>query len=323
MHRFFQKADAFQYRQEVQQIADKLKENPPPRAIPPPPPRPVGRPPKKRDASVLLAAAAEADPEKTQNKRVRGPYVRWFNSPYINDILAAHRRTGFAARRTVTLLRQEAPDDRYKHLSHSTVASWFDKNNRLIPQHQMELEQGAAAVNGTGPCSPLLEAEGASRSIAEVLLQMRQAGTPLNTHIIRWVMHAILQSKYPSVLEKLELSKSFISRWVQSYEDLKFSWRARTTAASHLPDDWETQGIDMAMRIAAAMRLHSVSRSHPFTAQPISEVQFRIHSSFAVFFAGPSLPRHQHGSNWSSSGSFFVFHVRAHRQRECCYRGGK
>ena len=37
------------------------------------------------------------------------------------------------------------------------------------------------------------------------------------------------------------------------------SWRKATTAASKLPNDWEEQGLQMAMRIAAAMALHKVS----------------------------------------------------------------
>lgn len=270
MQRFFHRVDTFQYRQEVQGIADHLIANPPLRAAPPPPVRPVGRPPKKRDVNVMLSAAAAADAgecnadEEPDRKRARGPYVRWFNTTHIHEILDAHRRTGGKARRTLTLLRKEAPAtarDRYKHLSHSTIASWFDKNNKLTRKHQLELEAGAAQPTGAGYVSPLAAADGAEGRIVEVLQEMRKAGTPLNTRIIRWVMHAILQRGYPEVLDKLQLSQSFISRWVRTHEDLQFRWRARTTTAGSLPDDWETQGMHMAMRIAAAMHLHKVSPS--------------------------------------------------------------
>ena len=162
----------------------------------------------------------------------------------------------------LTLLRKEAPAtdrDRYKHLSHSTIASWFDKNNKLTRKHQLELEACAAQPTGAGYVSPLAAADGAEGSIVEVLQEMRKAGTPLNTRIIRWVMHAILLRRCPEVLDKLQLSQSFISRWVRTHEDLQFRWRARTTTAGSLPDDWETQGMHMAMRIAAAMHLHKVS----------------------------------------------------------------
>lgn len=264
MERFFPRVDAYGHRQQVQLVAAELQKNPPPRAASTHPPRPVGRPPKKRDANELVAAAAAAaapaaPTQLPANKRMRGPYIRWFSSPYINDILAAHARTGYAARRTVALLRKEAPDDRFERLSHTTVASWFDDKHTLTHKHQLELAEGAACPNGMGPCPALLAAPGAEQQIVDALLQMREAGTPLNSRIIRWVMQAVLQEKHPAVLQQLELSQTFISRWVRSNKQLRFRWRARTTAASKLPADWQEQGIDMAMRLAATMHLHKVS----------------------------------------------------------------
>jgi hypothetical protein len=81
---------------------------------------------------------------------------------------------------------------------------------------------------------------------------------PLNSHVVRWVMLAVLE-KHPAVLQQLTLSQPFISKWVRNNPRLQFRWRARTTAASKLPDDWEEQGIHMAQRMAAIMQLYSVS----------------------------------------------------------------
>lgn len=258
MQAFFQRVDAAAYRQQTQQIADKLKEHPPPCAPITSQPRPIGRPPKKREAAAELAdAAAAAEMELPAAKR--GKYTKWFDSPYINDILREYVRCSFSARRAVAVLKKAAPDSRYDRLSHSTVASWYEDDKRTLRlQHQLELQQGTAHLAGRGRCPIMLHAPGAEERIVGVLVQMRDAHTPLNSHVIRWVMHAVLQ-KHPAVLAQLSLSQSYISKWVRNHPQLKFRWRQRTTAASKLPLDWESQGIDMAKRIAARMHLHKVS----------------------------------------------------------------
>jgi len=255
MQSFFQPVDLAAYRQQVRQLAEHLKEHPLPRAATPPPKRAVGRPKLKRAAEEVLEAAATADALQLPTHK-RGKYTRWFNSPYINDIIAAYTRTG-SARTAVAALKQSAPDDRYERLSHSTVASWFEKG-KLKPQHQQELEAGYAFVAGKGFCPAMQAAPDAEDKICDILRQLRQAGTPLNSHIIRWVMLAVLQDKHPAMLEQLTLSQTYISKFVRSNPRLQFRWRARATTASKLPDDWEEQGIRMAQRMGAAMQLHKV-----------------------------------------------------------------
>ena len=88
---------------------------------------------------------------------------------------------------------------------------------------------------------------------------MREAGTAINSHIIRWVMQGIIDLRAPeeSRLSQLKLGQTFICMWART--QLKWSWRKSTTAASKLPHDWEDQGRVMAMRIAAIMETHNVS----------------------------------------------------------------
>ena len=269
---FFQRIDKAAHREQVQQQADYLKEHPPPRAPTPPPRRPVGRPPLKRPAEEVLASAVAADAVIEQlPQQKRGRYTQWLDSPYINDIIAEHARSGGSARRTVLTLQKHAPDDRFERLSHSTVATWFDEKGKLKEQYQRQLDAGRASVRHSGNTRALAAAPGAEEAICDILLQMRQAGTPVNSHIIRWVMLAVLQDKHPKVLDHLTLSQQFISDWVRSCPALLFRWRARTTAASKLPLDWEDQGIGMAQRMAAAMQLHDVSTRHCCTASRLSE----------------------------------------------------
>jgi hypothetical protein len=138
------------------------------------------------------------------------------------------------------------------------VHGWFE-HGKLKPQHQRELDDGFAHPNNAaGASSPLDAAAGASDAISNHLLQLRKAGMPLNSHIVRWVMQAVLKN-HPEVEQQLSLSQQFISKWVRNNPRLQFRWRARTTAASKLPDDWAEQGIRMAQRMGATMQLHKVS----------------------------------------------------------------
>jgi len=237
MQAFFPRIDLAAYRQQQCRIAEQLKEHPLLR-VTPPPKRAVGRPKLKRSADEMLAAAAAADALHLQvPESKRGRYMRWFNHPLlINDIMQAHAKNGGSARATVAFLKQHASDDRFERLSHSTVASWFDKEGKLLQKHQIELDAGRALATGCGPPPALHAVPDAEEAICDILLQLRTAGTPLNSHIIRWVMQAVLQDRCPALLQQLKLSQAWISGWVRNHPRLQFRWRSRTTTASKLPE---------------------------------------------------------------------------------------
>jgi hypothetical protein len=71
-------------------------------------------------------------------------------------------------------------------------------------------------------------------------------------------MRIVIEDKEPTLLAELKLCSTFISVWAR--EQMGWSWRVRTTAASKLPMDWRQQGIDMAKRIAFNMQAYKV---HP------------------------------------------------------------
>jgi hypothetical protein len=262
--------DAQQQRQRIaRQFAAELAQHPP---APTQPKRPVGRPKRQRDAAAVLsagaaaaassasAAASAADATVTPLDgpvRKRGKYTNWFASPFLPDILAAYSRC-HSARTAVTTLRRAHPDGRFARLSHATVQGWFDNQHRLLPPYQKQLEQQTAAARGHGFAGLFAHTPGAEEEIKRVLQQMRAAGAPISSRVIRWVMLAILQEANPSLLLRHKLSQPFISGWAR--QQLDWRWRARTTAASKLPADWESQGVLMAKRIAALMEMHSV---HP------------------------------------------------------------
>lgn len=233
-------------------------------SIPPPlPKRPVGRPKRVLDVDIVLAAASSLDERPTKKQKQRGKYTDWFSSPYIHDILSEYELCGHRPTKTVERLKLKFPDGRFDRLSHSSLLGWFDKEHTLLPRFQAHLESGLENVRQNGQPSAFEEMPQVEEEIKTILIQMRAAGTPLNSHIIRWVMQGVIEHRTSQSLEKgvrlrgLRLGHQFISAWVR--KSLHMSWRKATTAASKLPLDWEEQGLQMAMRIAALMEMNKVS----------------------------------------------------------------
>ena len=234
-------------------------------APPPSARRPVGRPKRALDAHQVLAAAAAAetstDAQPSKKQKTRGEYTDWFASPYIHDILRAYERSGYRPAQAVTNLKAAAPDGRYERLTHTTIMRWYDKKHQLKPQYQAHLESGLENVRQNGPARVFEHFPAVEEEIKQTLLQMRAAGTSINSHVIRWVMQGIIGNRAPdsALLWSQNLGQQFVCAWARAH--LKWSWRKSTTAASKLPLDWEEQGLHMAMRIAAKMEMKKVSRS--------------------------------------------------------------
>lgn len=196
-----------------------LVDHPPP---PPPPPPQVPRGPgRPRSATTVLAAAAAAEAarnesdhesEESEKKKARGKYTDWFTSPYINDILQMFKRTGYNARRTVLNLQQEAPDTRYERLSHTTILRWHDDDNKLLPCYQQQLDLEIALRKYSGRLAALSAYPEVEIEMQETLARMREAGTPMNTHVIKWVVRAIFMNKAPSLLDSLQLTQGWIGK---------------------------------------------------------------------------------------------------------------
>jgi hypothetical protein len=231
---------------------------------PPPPKRPVGRPKRTLDAHHVLAASAAAaaaadDAQPSKKRKIRGEYTDWFASPYIHDILREYERSGHRPSQTVARLQSSAPDGRYERLTHTTIMRWYDEKHQLKPQYQAHLESGLENVRQNGPTRVFEDFPAIEEEIKRTLMQMRAAGTAINSHVIRWVMQGIIGVRAPESarLSSLKLGQPFVCAWARAH--LKWSWRKSTTAASKLPLDWEEQGLHMAMRIAAKMEMKKVS----------------------------------------------------------------
>ena len=233
---------------------------------PPPPKRPVGRPKRMLDANAVLAAAAAAaaaasstpEEQPAKKQKTRGQYTDWFSSPYIHDIIRAYARSGHRPTVAVATLKASAPDGRFERLTHVSLMRWFDANHELKPRYKAHLESGIENARQNGAVRVFEDFPAVEEEIKQTLLQMRAAGTSINSHIIRWVMQGIISLRAPdSRLTLLALGQPFVCAWARA--QLKWSWRKSTTAASKLPLDWEEQGVQMAMRIAAKMEMKKVS----------------------------------------------------------------
>jgi hypothetical protein len=236
-----------------------------------------GRPRSKLAVSLPHNADAEEEQEEAGRSK-RGKYENWFASPFIHDILAAFHLCSRNAKRTVAHLQRRFPRlpteaaSRYDGLSESTIRSWHDKDGVLLPRFKHILdEQRSAATRGPGRSRALLPHPEVEEEVKRLLTTMRERGAVVNVLIIRLVMRAVIEKQQPSLLEELTLSNGFISTWAR--EQLSWTWRVRTTAASKVPLDWRAQGILMAKRIAFNMQAYKVCTC---TGGALSHVRSRL-----------------------------------------------
>jgi len=241
------------------EVAKAVAEQPPP-PPPPQPPRPVGRPKRERTApDALQAAAAAAATTEEEPAAKRGKYTNWFASPWIHDILREYARASFNARAAVATLQRGAPDDRFARLHHTTVCGWFGKDRKLLPRFQKLMDSGGDVARGRGPPPALASHPEVENEIKSTLRTLRQHGTPVTQRIIRWIVRGVLELRAPGLLDSFHISTGWISKWART--EMKWSWRKSTTAASKLPLDWEEQGLQMAMRLAAQIEMYDVHAS--------------------------------------------------------------
>ena len=88
------------------------------------------------------------------------------------------------------------------------------------------------------------------QDIALYLTKLRRAGIAIAHGIAHATIYAFLQSRAPELFLKpsFKCSDRFVRRLLASL--LNWSYRTATQIAQKLPDNWEQECIDMAMRIA-------------------------------------------------------------------------
>jgi len=102
------------------------------------------------------------------------------------------------------------------------------------------------------------EATAAEEKIKVHVQSLRDKGASINVIVTKSIMRAILETDCPAMLETCKLSNSFVHRWL--HQQMNYSWRAKTTAASRVPDNWKELGVLMAKRIAVNVHMYLI---HP------------------------------------------------------------
>jgi hypothetical protein len=231
-----------------------------------------GRPKKERDAAdaIMAAAAAAAalsapsvEHDDEQPPAKRGKYTNWFATPLIHDILAAYQRCQHSGEKAVAYLQRAHPrlpteqEARFARLAASTIRSWHNDKGELLPRFQAVLNSDCTLLRrGPGEARALAPYPDMEQEIKDVLSLMRNKGSTVNIAIIQFVMRAVIARREPLLQRELQLSRTFVSCWAR--EQLHWTWRLRTTAASKLPDDWRARGVEMAKRIACNVQIHKV-----------------------------------------------------------------
>ena len=174
-------------------------------------------------------------------------------------------------RRTFPRLPTER-EGRYDSLSESTVRSWFDADHKLLARHQQSMDAGKLPSRGPGRTRLLDGHADVETEVKRVLTIMRtDAGAVINIAVIRWVMQAVAERMEPTLIDEMKFSNGFLSAW--AHDQMGWTWRVRTGAASKLPLDWHAQGVNMAKRIGVNMHQYQVSLT--VTYNPRSQSQLR------------------------------------------------
>lgn len=217
-----------------------------------------GRPKKQLNMNEVLSQIPTlAQPSTKKRKR---SYHNWFHPLLIHDIIHAVSKYR-SARLAVDHLKRSFPqlptesEGRFEALNESTVRTWFDDDWKILPKYADFAKPFAPGGSPVFEQCPEVEKE-----IKDTLLVMRgeNVGIQIGITTIKWTMQAIIQLKNPQLLDTLKLSKGFISKWTR--DQMQWSWRTSTSAASKLPLDWMQLGIDAAKRIAVQMEINKV---HP------------------------------------------------------------
>jgi hypothetical protein len=186
-------------------------------------------------------------------------------SPLVHDILAAYRMHDCSAKRAVEYLNRAFPRrptesaPRFADLSESTVRGWHDADGKLLPKFSAQVRgHGDTVPRGPGRTRVLAGHPEIEDEVKRLVSILRERGAVVNILVLRQIMRIVVEDRRPALLADIKFSNHFVSCWAR--EQMGWSWRVRTTAASKLPLDWREQGVQMAKRIAFAIQVHKV---HP------------------------------------------------------------
>ena len=227
--------------------------------------RPVGRPRGTLEATLLTPKVEEEEPSSKKLK-VRGNYTNWFEPSLWDPIYAAvrkHRNINNACKYLKMMYKKPGESyGTYEKLSRSSMYEWFTTTGELKDAYKKYVDEGSSYFQGGNRHCPILSNHPELKeAIIEMLHAHRKAGQPLYARSIRNLIIPFIQKRAPNLLVQ-ENSTSFkVSlSWVRTFvrNELNWSFRKATTAASKLPKDWEQQGLRMTQRIAYLVKCYNV-----------------------------------------------------------------
>lgn len=208
--------------------------------------RPVGRPRGTLEATLLTPKVEEEEPTSKKLK-VRGHYTNWFEPSFWDPIYAAvrkHRNINNAWKYLKMMYKKPGESyDTYEKLARSSMYEWFTSTGELKDAYKKYVHKRSSHFHGGNQHCPILSNhQELKEAIIEMLHAHRKAGQPLYARSIRNLIIPFIQKKALDLLVQ-ESSTSFkVSlSWVRAFarNELNWSFRKTTTAASKLPKDWE------------------------------------------------------------------------------------
>ena len=196
----------------------------------------------------------------------------WYNPLYWNDIVIALKKWNFVSRKAVQYLQDRYQDGRFDKLSHSTIEGWFirtvdDSGKSSIVWKERILkrvtERKPMFVPGSGRHAILDSHPEIGLKILGILKASRSCGATMNSSIARCLIIGVLRVDIPQVLHENGGGFKVCRRWVRGYVSQHLGWafRAITTAAQKLPDDWEAQGEILILRLAYYVKTYDIPKS--------------------------------------------------------------
>jgi len=220
----------------------------------------VGRP--KRDSQAVLLKP-KIEPMKALKKKPKVCYTNWFTPSLWPPTFAAvkqHRNIQGA----LTYLRAAFRKPRdlssvYDSLSRGTMYEWFHPNGDLKENYKRCVEFGTYLAKPKQNCPILMDYPLLKKEICTVLCKQREVGQLLYAVCIQPLIKAIISKREPQLLENNRNFRVSIG-WTRNFikTELNWSYRASTTTAGKLLEDYELQVKTMAQRCAYLIKIHNI-----------------------------------------------------------------
>jgi hypothetical protein len=226
------------------------------------------------DAAATKETGVDASEKPPPTKKKRGSYTNWFVPnlwPFIEQAVKQHPKSLYEALFSLQHIRKPGRvGSPFDNLTINTLKGWFEKDvmGRFVLQRKYEeaikLQFPRSVAQDKGPRGILKDHPVAFQMIVDTLKGMRDSGQPLDSTIAQTIIQGIISAVAPELFERrtksgfFSVSRRSVRKFVRRH--MGWTWRRSTTVASKLPADWESQGHDMAYKIAALVKTYDIPK---------------------------------------------------------------